>query len=108
MKHDDFIVTSKLNSNLLLEKFLVDCHDLIDRYPDDSLCIAYLADSIAMIYYHREYATLEEFLDENEEFIDEDKKEWVMNNWSHLDQMSEHERAELIIESLNQIQFLVA
>jgi transcription elongation factor Elf1 len=41
-------------------------------------------------------------------FIDEDKKEWVMNNWSHLDQMTEQERAELIIESLNQIQFLVA
>jgi hypothetical protein len=51
---------------------------------------------------------LEEFLYGNEEFIDEDKKEWVMNNWSHLDQMSEQERAELIIESLNQIQFLVA
>ncbi|NQY79429.1 MAG: hypothetical protein HRT47_03850 [Candidatus Caenarcaniphilales bacterium] len=108
MKHEDFIVDTKLNSNLLLEKFLVDCHELIDEHPDDSLCIAYLADSIAMIYYHREYATLDEFLEENEEFIDEDKKEWVINNWAHLDQMSEGERAELIIESVNQIQFLVS
>ncbi|MCH2226350.1 MAG: hypothetical protein MK033_01125 [Candidatus Caenarcaniphilales bacterium] len=108
MKHEDFIVDTKLNSNLLLEKFLVDCHELIDQNPDDSLCIAYLADSIAMIYYHREYATLEEFLEENNEFIDEDKKEWVINNWSHLDQMSESERAELVIESVNQIQFLVS
>jgi hypothetical protein len=104
--YNNFIVENKLNASGLLEKFLKDCHDLIDRYPNDSLCVAYLADSIAMIYYYREYATLEEFLHDNEEYISDDKREWVINNWIHLEEMTEEERANLIIESVGQIQFL--
>lgn len=107
MKHEDFVVATKLKTGLLLEKFLKDCHDLIEQNENDSLCIAYLADSIAMIYYYREYATLEEFIHDNDEYISADKKEWVTNNWYHLDAMTELQRANLIIESINQIQFLL-
>jgi hypothetical protein len=92
-----------INASLLLERFLADCQKTTELCDHDTYSYSYMADTIAAIYYYREYNSCEEFLKANKEFLDEERCEWVKYMWRTLDTMSHQQRAELIIESLTQM-----
>jgi hypothetical protein len=97
-----------INPSLLLERFLTDCQEMTEKIECDSYSYSYMADTIAAIYYYREYRSCEEFLKANGEFLDQERCEWVKYMWRTLDTMSNEQRAELIIESLVQMPSLVS
>ncbi len=99
----DFQVGDYLDPGLLLERFLSDCQALSDEMKGDDYSFSYMADTIAAIYYYREYNSCEEFIKENSEYIDEERSEWVKYMWRTLDTMTDEQRADVIIESLSQM-----
>jgi len=62
-----------------------------------------MADTIAAIYYYREYNSCQEFIQRNSEFIDDERRDWVTYMWRTLDSMTDVQRADVIIESLSQM-----
>lgn len=96
-----------IKANLLLERFLSDCQTLTEKSKSDTYSYSYMADTIAAIYYYREYNSCEEFLKINGEYLDPERCEWVKYMWRTLDTMSNEQRAELIIESLVQMPTMV-
>jgi hypothetical protein len=100
---NDFVVSDVLETGMLLERFLADCQALSDEYEGDVYSFTYVADTIAAIYYHREYGTAKDFLDENADYIDEERSEWVKYMWRTLDTMTEEQKANVVIESLTQL-----
>ncbi len=103
MSRKEFQVGDYLEPNVLLERFLTDCQVISENMGGDDYTFSYVADTIAAIYYHREFASCEEFLRENTEHLDEDRTEWVKYMWRTLDTMTDAQRAEVVIESLAQI-----
>lgn len=97
-----------INPTLLLERFLTDCQEMTRKIECNSYSYSYMADTIAAIYYYREYQSCEEFLKINSEFLDQERYEWVKYMWRTLDTMSNEQRAELVIESLVQMPSLVS
>lgn len=98
-----FEVQDQMDPGLLLERFLSDCQALVDEVDADDYTYSYMADTIAAIYYYREYNSSEEFICENDSFLDDERREWVKYMWRTLDTMSDQQRAEVIIESLTQL-----
>jgi hypothetical protein len=96
-----------INPSLLLERFLTDCQEMTEKIECDSYSYSYMADTIAAIYYYREYSSCAEFLKVNGEHLDQERCEWVKYMWRTLDTMSNEQRADLIIESLIQMPSLV-
>lgn len=92
-----------LDPGLLLERFLSDCQALSGESPGDYYTFSYMADTIAAIYYYREFESCQEFLAENATYIDEERSEWVKYMWRTLDTMTDEQRADVIIESLTQM-----
>lgn len=103
MYEADFEVQDQLDPGLLLERFLSDCQAVVDRVEVDDYTYSYMADTIAAIYYYREYNSSEEFIRENDAFLDDERREWVKYMWRTLDTMDERQRADVVIESLTQI-----
>lgn len=103
MYEADFQVGDYLDPGLLLERFLSDCQALSDEMKGDDYSFSYMADTVAAIYYYREYNSCEEFINENADFIDEERSEWVKYMWRTLDTMTDEQRADVIIESLSQM-----
>jgi hypothetical protein len=92
-----------LDSSQLLEKFLLYCQVYGENTREEDYTYSYIADTIASIYYYRCYDSCEEFLFENADCIDSERAEWVKYMWRTLDSMTEEQRAEVVIESLNQL-----
>lgn len=103
MQERDFPIADCLDTALLLERFLADCESLSEEMEGDDYQFTYVADTVAAIYYHREYETAEQFIDENHEFMDEERAEWVRYMWRTLDTMTEEQKANIVIESLTQM-----
>lgn len=103
MYDDGLRMKDHIDPGQLLEKFLSDCQRISDESTSDNYTIAYMADTVAAIYYYREYNSCEDFLYENQNQIDEERAEWVKYMWRTLDSMTESQRAEIVIESLTQI-----
>lgn len=103
MYNEEFYVKDQLDSGVLLERFLSDCQKLNDDTGMDEFTYSYMADTIAAIYYHREYNSCDEFLSINADYIDEERGEWVKYMWKTLDSMSEEQKSDVVIESLTQI-----
>jgi hypothetical protein len=103
MYEDRNSLGNTINPSLLLERFLEDCQQATRNCDRENYSYSYMADTIAAIYYYREYNSCEEFLKANKEFLDEERCEWVKYMWRTLDTMSNQQRAELIIESLTQM-----
>lgn len=103
MYEADFQVQDHLDPGLLLERFLSDCQALVDEVAVDDYTYSYMADTIAAIYYYREYNSAEEFIRENDAHLDDERREWVKYMWRTLATMSDKQRADVIIESLTQI-----
>lgn len=103
MYEADFTIQDHLDPGLLLERFLSDCQSIVDKVEVDGYTYSYMADTIAAIYYYREYNSSDEFIVENDNFLDEERREWVKYMWRTLDTMSDQQRADVIIESLTQI-----
>lgn len=99
----DFHINEYLDTALLLERFLADCQALSEEFKGDLTSFAYTADTIAAVYYHREYDSAVEFIKENSEYIDKEREDWVRRIWKTLDQMDEEHKAELVIESLSHL-----
>lgn len=99
----DFEVYDYLDTNLLLERFLSDCQAISEEIDGDSSSFTYVADTIAAVYYHREYDGSEDFITDNKDYIDEERAEWVRYMWKTLDSMDISQRSNIIIESLNQL-----
>lgn len=99
---NEFVVDDTINNGLLLDRFLHFCQEISAEGTDD-YTLSYVADTIAAIYYHREYSSAEEFIKVHEEAIDENRKEWVRYMWSTLDGMNEKQRAEIAIESITHL-----
>ena len=72
-----FDVADQLDPGILLERFLSDCQRLSDDLGGDDFTFSYIADTIAAIYYYREYNSCNEFLSENAGYIDDDRSEGV-------------------------------
>lgn len=106
MRNEDLYVGETLSSGLLLERFLSDCQTLADECPNDPFSFTYVADTIAAIYYYREYSSLEDFLKENEGEIDEERSEWVRYMWRTLGSMTDEQIANVVIESLTHLPVL--
>jgi hypothetical protein len=106
--YDGDFVKDFLEAGTLLERFLSDCHRLSEEAGMDEFHYSYMADTVAAIYYHREYSSCEEFLSVNADYIDDERKEWVKYMWRTLDSMSAEQRAEVVIESLTQIPVTLA
>ena len=103
MYEADFDVQDHLDPGLLLERFLSDCQSVVDKVEVDDYTYSYMADTIAAIYYYREYNSSDEFIQENDAFLDDERREWVKYMWRTLDTMSDGQRADVVIESLTQI-----
>ncbi len=103
MQDKHFIVADHLESSALLERFLADCEALSEEIQGESYSFTYVADTIAAIYYHREYNSAEEFISENRDFIDDERAEWVKYMWRTMDTLSEEQKANIVIESLTQM-----
>jgi hypothetical protein len=101
--YDGDFVKDFLEPAVLLERFLSDCQKMNEEAGMDEFNYSYMADTVAAIYYHREYNSSEEFLSVNAEYIDDEREEWVKYMWRTLDSMSNEQRAEVVIESLTQI-----
>ncbi len=99
----EFQVSDYLDPNGILERFLTDCQSISEEIGGDDYTFSYIADTIAAIYYYRQYSSCEQFLQENAEHLDEDRTEWVKYMWRTLDSMTDAQRAEVVIESLAQI-----
>jgi hypothetical protein len=106
MRNEDFSVGETVSSALLLERFLSDCQALAEESPDDPFSFTYVADTIAAIYYYREYSSIENFLSANGDQIDNERTEWVRYMWRTLDSMTEEQIANVIIESLTHLPVL--
>jgi hypothetical protein len=106
--YDGDFVKDFLEANNLLERFLSDCYRLSEEAGMNEFNYSYMADTIAAIYYHREYNSCEEFLSVNSDYIDDERQEWVKYMWRTLDSMSAEQRAEVVIESLTQIPVTLA
>ena len=100
---EEFKIPNYLDVDLLLERFLSDCQAISEEIDGDPQSFTYMADTIAAIYYYREYDNSSEFIDENHDYIDNDRAEWVRYMWKTLDSMSEEQRSNMVIESLNQL-----
>ncbi len=72
---DDCRVYGYLDVGLLLERFLSDCQAMSEEMDEDSYSLTYVADTIAAIYYHREYESAEEFIQENADYLDSERRE---------------------------------
>lgn len=92
-----------LDVSLLLERFLSDCQAISEEIDGDAYSFTYIADTIAAIYYFREYDSADEFIQENKDFIDEERADWVRYMWKSLNSMKDEERSEFVIDSLTQI-----
>lgn len=104
---ENFKVGNFLDVGLLLERFLSDCQAISEEIEGDTYSFTYMADTVAAVYYHREYASAQEFIDENQDFIDEERSEWVKYMWKTLDSMTEEQKANIVIESLTQLSTVV-
>jgi len=96
-------VSDTLEAGLLLERFLADCEALSQELEGDTYQFTYVADTVAAIYYHREYESATQFIEENKNFIDEERAEWVQYMWRTLDTMTDEQKANIVIESLTQM-----
>lgn len=103
MYDGDIYVKDYLEPGALLERFLTDCQKLNDETAPDEFTYSYMADTIAAIYYHREYNSCADFLNINADYIDDERAEWVKYMWRTLDSMSEEQKSDVVIESLTQI-----
>lgn len=103
MYEADFEVRDYLDPGILLERFLSDCQTLSEESAVDDYTFSYVADTIAAIYYYREYNSSDEFIQENLDCLDTERKEWVKYMWRTLDTMSDQQRADVVIESLTQL-----
>lgn len=103
MYEADFQVKDHLDPGGLLEKFLSDCQSISEETGTDDYTFSYVADTIAAIYYYREYNSSDEFIGENSDCLDDDRKEWVKYMWRTLDTMTDEQRADVVIESLTQL-----
>lgn len=103
----NFQISDSVNQALLLERFLADCQALSDEAPGDVYAFTYVADTVAAIYYYREYESVEAFIKENEEYLDEERVEWVRYMWRTLDTMTDEQRANIVIESLSQLPIVI-
>ena len=108
MYNENFATKDYLDPGALLERFLSDCQRLNESFGKEEFTYSYMADTIAAIYYHREYNSSEEFLSVNANHIDSDRAEWVKYMWRTLDSMSEEQKADVVIESLTQIPVISA
>ena len=100
---DKFITSDYLDTGLLLERFLADCQALSEEIQGDTYSFTYVADTVAAIYYHREYESSSEFIEENRDYLDTERIEWVKYMWRTLDTMTDEQRANIVIESLTQL-----
>jgi hypothetical protein len=105
---DGYFAEDQLDPGVLLEKFLSYCQNYNEDNEVDDYTYSYIADTIASIYYYREYNSCEEFLVKNADQVDKDRAEWVQYMWRTLDSMSDEQRAEVVIESLAQMPELSA
>ncbi len=103
MQDKHFSVPDFLEPAALLERFLSDCEALSDEMKDEKYSFTYVADTVAAIYYHREYESADAFIMENREYIDEERAEWVKYMWRTMDTLSEEQKASIVIESLTQM-----
>jgi len=101
---NDFKVEDSLQPTFLLERFLSDCEALCNEIEGDAYSFTYVADTIAAVYYHREYDSAEQFIQENQDFIDDERAEWVQYMWRTLDSMTEEQKSNIVIESIGQMQ----
>jgi hypothetical protein len=102
MYESEFTASDKIDSNALLGIFLEHCQNLVDDGSDD-YTLSYVADTVAAIYYYREFDSCEKFLQVNADAIDEERADWVKYMWRTLDSMDEFQRADVVIESLTQL-----
>ncbi len=102
MYENEFIVLDKVKVSDLLNRFLENCQELSERSTDD-YTLSYVADTVAAIYYYREYDSCESFLQANTDAIDDERAEWVRYMWRTLNSMDDVQRAEVVIESLTQL-----
>jgi hypothetical protein len=100
---DGNFIEDHLDPGVLLEQFLSYCQNYSEVNEVDDYTYSYIADTIASIYYYREYNSCEEFLVRNADQIDTDRAEWVQYMWRTLDSMTDEQRAEVVIESLTQM-----
>ena len=103
MYEADFEVRDYIDPGILLERFLSDCQTFREESVKDDYTFSYVADTIAAIYYYREYNSSDEFIQENLDCLDTERKEWVKYMWRTLDTMSDQQRADVVIESLTQL-----
>lgn len=107
MLEGNFYVEDFIDPGVLLERFLTYCNQLCEDPDFDDYSYSYIADTVAAIYYYREYNSCEDFLVTNAGHIDKDRAEWVQYMWRTLDTMTDEQRSEVIIESLSQIPTLI-
>ncbi len=100
---EEFKISNYIDVGLLLERFLSDCQAISEEIDGDSYSYTYMADTVAAVYYHREYDSAIEFIEENKDFIDQERAEWVRYMWKTLDAMTEEQRANIVVESLSQL-----
>ncbi len=103
MSDKEFQISDFLESGALLERFLSDCEALSEELGGDKQVFTYVADTIAAIYYHREYPSSEEFIANNRDYIDEERAEWIKYMWRTMDSLTEEQKANIVIESLTQM-----
>ncbi len=103
MSDKHFTVSDRLEPAALLERFLSECAALSDEIQGDKYSFTYVADTVAAIYYHREYESAEAFITENRDYIDEERAEWVKYMWRTMDSLTEEQKANIVIESLTQM-----
>lgn len=100
---DDFKIGNNLDNGLLLERFLSDCQAISEEIEGDPHSFTYVADTIAAVYYFREYDSADDFIEENKDYIDEEREEWVRYMWKTLDSMDDVQRSNIVIESISQL-----
>jgi hypothetical protein len=103
MYDGEFTVKDQIDPGHLLERFLSDCQRISDDIDSEDYTLAYMADTVAAIFYYREYNSCEDFLYQNQSHIDNERSEWVKYMWRTLDTMTDSQRADVVIESLSQM-----
>lgn len=107
MYDGEYYVKDCIDPGVLLERFLSDCQSVSEKLDGDAYSFSYMADTIAAIYYHREYNSCDEFIGVNGQYLDQERSEWVKYMWRTLDTMTDEQRADVVIESLTQMPALV-
>lgn len=94
-------IDSHIDPEELLNTFIRNCIEAGDLLGEEKF--DHSIDMIALIYYYRIYSSSEEFIEDHEEALDADRKEWVIEAWKMLDGMSEEQMATSVIEMLSNV-----